>query len=306
MSTTRWIDNVTNNLEEAISLILAEKINVEDSDTTQYSNWQLTQEFEEIQKATLNGREISFTCIRYMFDQIIPGDQPVIDRTRKNEGFIIPYSNGQQINYIISRNSNALRVLRKILGYTGKGEISKNMMSTDSDMFFWLISKVYSDDTIIYDNEDEESPQKLEVEMIRGFRGDTDDSLSQVIAVGETVMNIISTLSFFLESKNLNQIKIDLNYTGHPNIDLLLSANGKVTTTISKYIGLYNNDHRENSVIARLYLLIYIEIIPVLVQAYTTAKEEDLWNKEKNIEFLSNVASELSNRVSAKIDLLKR
>ena len=82
-----------------------------------------------------------------------------------------------------------------------------------------------------------ESLKDLSLESIKGFRGDTEDSLTKVSASGETVMNIISTLSFLLESKRLYQIKINLGYGCHDNIELQLINNGAVVTEIKEYQG---------------------------------------------------------------------
>ena len=61
----------------------------------------------------------------------------------------------------------------------------------------------------------DEDCQTLTINAIKGFQGDSDDLLTKVSANGESVMNIISTLSFLLESRCLNQIKIDLECPYH-------------------------------------------------------------------------------------------
>lgn len=142
--------------------------------------------------------------------------------------------------------------------------------------------------------------QELRIDSIKGFKGDTDDLQTKVSASGESVMNIISTLSFLLESSNMNQVKLDMNFTGHPNISLLLQK-GTVNVYLSDYIGIYEQEEMEEQKIAKLYLTIYLEILPILVQEYNTDIGNDLWNQEVYIDFMRNVAETLTEKIQAKI-----
>ncbi|EKY28115.1 hypothetical protein HMPREF0216_00957 [Clostridium celatum DSM 1785] len=170
-------------------------------------------------------------------------------------------------------------------------------------IFVWLISKVYTGENII--ETESEMLGNISLDTIKGFKGDTEDLLNKVSATGESVINIISTLSFLLESKNLNQIKLDLEYRNHENIELVLTNNGTVTTALERYQGEYE-EFDEEELLAKLYLLIYIEILPLLVQAYKTDIDNDNWNSQKNIEFLKMVAADLSQKVETRIDMLEK
>lgn len=300
-ATTRWLDNEATTLNEVIDKMCScTNDNIENSEITTYTNWRIDKIFDENTLFEFNDRNIEFNFIKFYVEIISPGDQPLIDRTRSIEGFIIVYDN-QGINYIINRNSGALTLLRKMLNYNNRNEITKNMIQIESDAFFWLISRIYSGDNIIEEIND--SP--VIIETVRGFRGETDDSLSKVSANGETVMNIISTLSFFLESKNINQIKVDINFNNHNNIDLTLNTNSTVKTNISNYIGPFNIDDSSDFLVPRLYLLIYLELIPTLHNAYLISIENDEWNQNIKIDFLKNVAEELDTRVQQKIHNLE-
>lgn len=58
----------------------------------------------------------------------------------------------------------------------------------------WLISKVYGKENTISSENEELSD--LIIDSIKGFKGDTEDLLAKVSMSGESVMNIISALSF--------------------------------------------------------------------------------------------------------------
>lgn len=144
----------------------------------------------------------------------------------------------------------------------------------------------------------------MKLDTIKGFKGDTDDMQNKVSASGETVMNIISTLSFLLESSNLNQVKLDLNYTGHANISLVLQK-GTVNALLEDYSGCFEQEATREQRIAKLYLTVYLEILPLLFQEYNTDIGNDLWNKDVYIEFMKNVGITLTEKIKNKINSLE-
>lgn len=306
MITTRWKDSKAENFENIITLLMTTPQNDTNTETTIYTNWKVEKVFETNQSIKLNKKNIIFNLIRYQYDQISPGDQPIEDRTVPNQGFIIPYYNEISINYIINRNSDAQKILRKLLNYSGKNEIEKNMFSLHNDFFVWLISKVYTSENTI--DAYSEKLHSITLDAIKGFKGNTEDLLTKVSANGESVMNIISTLSFLLESKNLHQITLDLNYSEHENIELILTNkgnNGTISTVIEQYQGSLEEDD-EKLLLPKLILLIYLEIIPILVQAYHSDLENGIWSENENIVFLNEVAAELSEKVQKRIESLQK
>lgn len=305
MITTRWINNDDRKLEDIIELFAKnpkDDIN-ENSSSIFYCNWNIEKIFTKNQSITLNDKKIDYNYFKYRYDSISPGDQPIEDRTVRNEGIIIPYYNEKSVNFIINRNSDAKKIIRKIMDYTGKNEIEKNMFKIDNDFYIWLINKVYTNENVIEPLN--RNLHSLSLDAIKGFKGNTEDLLTKVSANGESVMNIISTLSFFLESRNLNQITLELAYFGHESITLDLRNNGTISIYEEKYLGIFEDNPCKSLLFPKLALLTYLEIIPILIQAYNIDKENDIWNKRENINFLKKVAEELSEKVEKKVKVLE-
>lgn len=303
MGTTRWVEeNCEKTLDQSISALLSNHDNIDHNnrDTVVYRNWNVEKISEQNRQINLNDRIVNFNLINYSVDRILPGTQPEVDRTTHIHGFIIPYQANSSVNYIINRNSDAQRLLRKMLGYSGKSEIAINMPNISSDMFFWMINRVYNNEIEIGDNDSCE--ESILIQMLRGVKGDSEDSLSKVSTSGETVMNIISTLSLFLESRNLDQVKLDISYGEH-NIELTLNAKGRISVDLNKYYGPYQAEH--DLCIAYLYMLTYIEIVPNLNQAYLLDIQNNEWNSTVNIQFLRRVADDLTERVDEKISIIE-
>lgn len=213
-------------------------------------------------------------------------------------GFIVVYENAGILKYIIDKNSDAKTLLRKMLSYTGKNEIDNNNVELSSDFFLWIIKRVYYSNNTIDLPEVAGTKQSLGIESIKGFSGDTDDAQTKVSASGESVMNIISTLSFFLESSNFKKIIIDLRYKCHDKIALILRS-GTVEIDTRAYIGAYDSDEYWDKV-AKLYLVCYIEILPLLLQEYASDKENESWNNDQYICFMRDIASKIMERVENK------
>ena len=291
-ATTRWKDNETTNIDRAIELLVDSVENDDRESKTRRENWEIKKVFDENKKITLFGNKIEYNMIRFSYNRITTYNDEVKDIPQN--GFVIVYLNNQTINYIIDKNSDAKSVLRILLSYTGKNEIDDNKLHFENDFFFWLINRVYYANNTIEIAEE----NNFELQSIKGFSGDTEDSQTKVSASGESVMNIISTLSFFLESRKLKQIKLDLSYKTHEKIGLVLK-DGTLEEDFKSYLGSYENDQTDEQ-IAKMYLMAYVEIVPILIQEYTTDIENELWNKQRYIAFMNDVADTLKEKIEKK------
>lgn len=291
-ATTRWKDNETTNIDRAIELLVDSVENDDRESKTRRENWEIKKVFDENKKITLFGNKIEYNMIRFSYNRITTYNDEVNDIPQN--GFVIVYLNNQTINYIIDKNSDAKSVLRILLSYTGKNETDDNKLHFENDFFFWLINRVYYANNTIEIAEE----NNFELQSIKGFSGDTEDSQTKVSASGESVMNIISTLSFFLESRKLKQIKLDLSYKTHEKIGLVLK-DGTLEEDFKSYLGSYENDQTDEQ-IAKMYLMAYVEIVPILIQEYTTDIENELWNKQRYIAFMNDVADTLKEKIEKK------
>ena len=113
-------------------------------------------------------------------------------------------------------------------------------------------------------------------------------------------MNLMSTLSFMLESSKLTLIKLITEYGIHEKIELTLSKKSIIGFEYRKYIGDFREEGEEKA-ISKLLLLIYLELLPLIIQTYKQEKNDDNWNREIYITFLKEIGQNLSRRVEGKI-----
>lgn len=298
---TRWIDRKNDNLEIVENLLLQQHPDSCSESAMSYINWKIEKKFDSDQEFQFNGKIVKYNFFRFSVDQIPGGSSESDDAVTKN-GFLIPYLSGGKIQYIISRNSNAMTLLRKMLLYTGKNEISNNSVLFSADLFVWLINRVYNCENKLLSESDDLSD--LTIHTIIGFKGNTEDLLTKISTSGETVMNILSTLSFLIESQNLNQITLDVAYRNNSNIAISLSNRNIVGFDESRYTGELVQKSEEE-LYSKIMILLYSEILPIINLNYQNDIDSNRWGQGKCVEFLSKVAADLSEKVETRINELR-
>lgn len=303
MQLTRWTDETNTSLNNIEHKLLMPHPDEQSDTATGYVNWHIQKMFSTNKNEVFNGKTVKYNLYTFSVEQIPVGVERDDDSVTQKNGFIIPYEINGKVKYIINRNSGTLTLIRKMLFYTGRGEVVKSNLSFTADKFIWLINKVYNGENLLEGGSD--YLDNLYINSIRGFKGDTEDSLTTISAEGESVMNIISTLSFLIESKNLNQINIDLEYRTHTNIDITLNNKNTILFCDKRYTGNLLQSCNHYELFAKVILLLYTEIIPIIIQNYQNDVDLNLWNQGKCIEFLQQVAGDLEDKVSNRIDDLK-
>ncbi|WP_420328008.1 hypothetical protein [Lactiplantibacillus plantarum] len=311
MQVTRWTDTKKENIDDALLGLTTHDGDTLKGTRVQWTNLNTTKIVNENQEMQVDNRRILFNIVTYSYDQIIENDAlSVEDRTSRRSGkIIVYYEDEQSVKYIINRNSDAQKVLRFLLGYSSKNEVVWDQPVLDTDMFDWLIKKIYSKENNI---ELENNEVNLSIDNLVGFKGHPADEgkiVSVVSTEGTTVMNILSTLSFLLESEEVKQIEFNTSYGNHENIKLLL-AKRVLGSDMTKYEGVFDDEQNDASVKeAKVYLLCYLKILPGIIQSYELAKDGvdnddvdgDSWSKDIHAKFLREVANDLQGKIDLRL-----
>lgn len=215
-ATTRWRDTQTTDFNDVLKRLNKDIPDDERTASTYWVNFHNQKSFDNNEEIILNNEKVIFNMVHYRYEQMSVQDTQAEDLPITKSGNIIIYKYRGTIYYIVDQNSRAKKLLRKLLGYTDKNEISAYNFDFPEDFFVWLVNRVYNSEAVIESASENETVMTLE--EIKGIRGDTEDLQTKVSTSGESVMNVISTLSFLLESRKLNQVILKLSYTGHENI----------------------------------------------------------------------------------------
>lgn len=310
-NTTRLILNdkeKKQDIDSVVNLILAKNNRVfheaDKEDRALYKNVSINTKTQG--KENFAGKEIPYYSLSITYDKVTPkidesaSDDETARTSFDNNNLLIIYTFEGKIYFIIDQNTGASTFIKTLLGENKRGYVKKVKNNISSDLILWLISKVYSQNSEYADSE-----KVLSINTITGFKGITEDSLSTVSASGDTVMNILSTLSFLLETRSLKMIRLELEYADYGDIALNIGTNDTINIEFSKYFGSWLGD---TNIKEKLSLLVYVEIIPTLCLWYNSAIDDDsddAWGPEQNKKFLEIVGSDLSEKVQAKIDNFK-
>ena len=300
-STTRWLDTSADiSLDEAISLLMSGNEVLNNEGGGQYTNLRKEKAFTQNQNVTIDNRDIEYNVVDFSMNFITPGMTEMDEQTSIIRGMIIVYTDGIGVQYIINRNSDALKLLRKLLGYTGKNEVVENKLTFSDDIFMWFVKTVFTKDNEFVFTDSHQNEQTLSINSIIGVRGETKDE-NRLSAHGDTVLKLISTLSFILESNLLKQIILRTEYIGHENIELRLNDKGVISVDTDSYSGNYE-DLDGNQKKAQLLLLVYLDVLPKLNQKYLSEKDDNNWNFNKKNNFFELIQNELFERLTKRKD----
>lgn len=299
IATTRWMDSQVNSVENAVSRFMEDNEIREAESGSTYQIFEKIKCFENTQHVDIDSKKIEYSAVEYTFDSIASGEGPIESRSQRINLFILIYFDGNNINYIVNRNSDALKILRRLLGYSqrssGRNDITENNLAFSDDLLMWLVNKVFLEDSTFTFTDKDKSERILTVNSIIGVRGETKDE-NKLSAQGNTMMNLLSTLTFILESSFLKQLVIRLEYREHENIEIRMNNKKVVSINKEVYTGIYE-DLDDVRVLCQLTLLTYQDIIPKLIQAFAFEKEDNLWNTEVKKAFFDEVQKELMIRL---------
>lgn len=310
ITSTRWnetSEQVYNNVIEELLNYEANSFNTDIKKTTFYRKIVTEQVNTEKQYFELDGDSIAYDIIYYSYDRVSFVDDAATEEISNTEtGFIVIYSYMGKINYIINKYTGALPTLRRLLNYTSKDRevIVDNSLKISNDFFIWLIYKVYNKNNVFTKNNNslvEEFDNQLTVNSIVGFKGNSDDEISRITADGDTIMNLISSLTFLLESNNLEFIKVNIQYREHKDIIFRINTNGSIMLDLKEYKGPHKTSRLNNTEImiesSKTLLLVYNDILPLIAHWYKIEKDEDEWGREVYKKFLESLSIDIKGRI---------
>ena len=73
--------------------------------------------------------------------------------------------------------------------------------------------------------------------------------------------------------------------------------------SVQSYQGKFEHEDKDN-ILAKIYLLVYLEILPILEQEYQTDVDDDVWGKDVYIDFLNDIAENVTDKIQKKISSL--
>ncbi|AYF93069.1 hypothetical protein [Apilactobacillus bombintestini] len=278
--------------------------NAKNLNEEKYPNFSILEENEDT--ISIKGSDVkytSYTCsitVNYLIGA-------------KSDFILIIYKlKNDQVGFIIQKNSNALSFLRTLCGYTKSDRKTiVSVFEQDSDYYgaflFWIVSKIYNNESNLTYDYDGDKSINIELASLDSIKGRT-NSLVKVSTSGNHVMNMLTTLSFLMESERLTETSLNTSYGDHNNIAFSIKNGGNLSIgiTFEDYYGSFTKQidlsKGNNEVYKILHLKIAVfvclELLPTLITIYAT--DEDAENVKKKL-----AKKVINDDLSKKIEELK-
>lgn len=304
MTFSLWKDNTKTGMKELLENILNyEEWHSPEIDSYDNSNLRflLNKRFLENKEISIGDTELEYNIIDYEQEKVRPREKDNeirATRVQSNTGYIILFTDGKTTKYISNKSysKSTLTLLRKISNYVGQLEIIEEKFKIEPDFFFWVVSKVINTPRVELTDD-----QNMNIQLVTGFKGETDDKLAEIIGSGDRILNLISTLTFLLETENLSRIEMLLNHQQN-TYGIKLGINSYIEIELEKYTGPYIFQSEEIGT-PNIVLTIFLIVIPDLFAIYDQEIESGNWNDEKKTEFLNRIGNSIQTRIKEKLGL---
>lgn len=299
-----WKDNTEKSMEEIIGNILnypqwhTSEIDEFDGSVLRFV---LNRRFTEDRNIHIGETEINFNVIEFEQEKVRPREKNNEIRPTRIQtitGFVIIFTDGVTTKYILNKSyiPQSLTILRKINNYSGQLKISEEKFSIVPDFFFWVVNKVIDSPGAQLGDD-----QNMGIQLVTGFKGETDDKLAEIVGSGDRIINLISTLTFLLETENLSRVEMLLMHE-RETYGIKLGINSYIDIELEKYTGEYIF-HPEEIASPHILLKVFLIVIPDLFAVYDQEMENQEWNDDIKRAFLNSIGATIQDRIEEKLGL---
>lgn len=255
--------------------------------------------FDENQTITINNEEIIYNLLTYRYERVNQPkkfDQERSKRINLYESRIVVYRYKEKFFYIINKayNNTTKKNLRKLLNYSGKGEIVEQWtQGIKTDLFIWMIHYILDCKGKYID-----SQGQTKISSVTGFKGETTDKLAEINGSGEKIMEMLTTLLFLFENKNLSKIQTMI-LKNREKFKLDLGSNH-----VDIHFDSYEGDDffsGEEQIFARVSIKVFVDVLPNLVKNFSDELEAKEWSASKEEAFFKNIGRAISKKINDKL-----
>lgn len=250
----------------------------------------------ESQELIVKGQKAKFTKYNFVYEKLKRHDKNESDRSKRVappvdvEVVILLLS--EKVYYFINRahNQNTLTILRYMhppgLEYLS---IANDEPLIDKDMFIWLIYKLMSSNTTL------DSKKNFSLTNIEGIKGAPTESNDRFRVDGPGILSMTSSIAFLFEQRNIDRIRIKLNYSKHKDLVFSIDLLGNISFDFGEYIGPYREMIYKDTAII---ILVFIEVIEHLCELYEGDIGKNEWSAKVRNEFFKGLFKKLNKKLN--------
>ena len=297
---SKWIDNSNISLDDLINNIKVNKQNhireIDAFDNTPL-NYEVDFVYEENQFTIINGKDIYYNYLQFNYEYV-KNHEAVNPRREKRVSTyamnVIIFNYEGKNHYICNKryNNSTLKNLRKLAGYKKDLTITEQrVLGIKTDLFIWMTH-------YLIDNPDDFLEKDSETKLLKltSFKGQTKDKLAEISGSGEKILNMLTTLLFLFENKEISSVKVELTRF-QEYFSLTLGEKSYVDIDVNEYRGAEYFEMAE-TIESIVVLKCFIDVIPSLIIMFSDELDSKTWTPKKENKFFTGIGRTLSKKIN--------
>lgn len=252
--------------------------------------------FDENQVIIVSGEEVEYNYIVYSKEYIRPQHLKNPNREERVGEYIakiIVFRYRDSLYYILDKSysSKTLLYLRKFMGYSGQKEIIEHRFSgLKSDLFIWTVYRILQHKNVYIDN-----TLRMKINTLVGFKGETADGLAAIAGQGRRIMDLLTTLLFLFENKELSKVEINLSRNTE-RFQINLGENSVIDINTQACL-VDNVVAMEEVRYCEILLKVFIEILPQYLKIFSDQIDGKIWSEKVKKKFFKDIGKEIIDEV---------
>lgn len=291
-----WEDKRNNSLTDLLNKVVSTSKNDIDSSDNSVLNETRIKLFEDNQFIDLSNNRVEYNYIYFSYEFVKKGKEREPkreDRVGESTSQIIVFANEGRLYYLIDKSysNKTLSILRRMLNYTGKNEIKEHRFSgLKSDIFIWSLYRLLK-----HNYEYIDIGNSLKLETLVGFKGETEDKMATISGTGRRVINLLTTLLFLFENKDISKVELTMDYRDE-KFKIMMGENSFIdvdfkSCLINDIVGM---DEEVNS---KILLKIFIEVLPLYIHSFSNHIDKREWNAIIRKRFFKGIGKDITTEI---------
>ncbi|MCT4387732.1 hypothetical protein EFN46_05810 [Leuconostoc pseudomesenteroides] len=259
--------------------------------------------FDRDKTIAIKGVQYKYNFVNFSYETLNVPKKDSEDRNQRvkiNNLKVVVVETNRGIFYLVNKpdTPSTLTSLRKLHNLSENNKIVvSNISGVKSDLFIWLVhnlidepeKKIGSDSDIL-------------VSSLTAFRGekpteDESEKLNKINGSGETIMKMVTTLLFLLESKSVSSVELQVN-PQKSNLDIKLTKGGGVELDLNRFIHppVGRKDEWEQS--SEKLIFIFFHLIPEIIDSFSDEQSNKKWTPSKIKQFYRAIGKDIKKRIT--------
>ncbi|HFI0351742.1 hypothetical protein HO520_09300 [Streptococcus suis] len=294
---SQWEDKCNKgDLNQLLETILS----TSNSETDIFDNTELNEKREKVfvdnQFVVMSGYTVEYNYVEYSYEYVKKGKEKEPnreDRVGEYSAKIIVFKKQEKLYFLIDKSysNKTLTNLRKMMNYSGKGEIVEHRFSgLKSDIFIWTLYRLLKHKNKPIDNQG-----LMKLETLVGFMGETEDKLAAISGAGRRVIDLLTTLLFLFENRNISKVELTIDYAGE-KFKIIMGERSFIDVDIRGSL-INNIVAMDEKINCEILLKTFNDVIPLYIISFSNHIDNKTWTPTINKRFFKDIGKDITAEI---------